>query len=60
MKDCVSPDGHSWRATSFRIAAGSTPVACENEGCYETGFLVDAEPQGEAAQNPGRPGEELF
>ncbi len=59
MKNCVDPRGHDWVSTSFRIAAGSTPVACAREGCNETGYRLDD--QGEvSAQNPGMPGEELF
>lgn len=60
MKNCVSPNGHSWRATSFRIAAGSTPVACANDGCEETGYLLDDTSGKVVPQNPGQPGEELF
>ncbi len=55
MEPCTDPGGHAWRDTSFTISAGSTPVECVF--CGETGYRIESQV---VAQNPGRPGEELF
>ena len=55
MKSCTDPKGHAWKATSFTIRAGSTPVECVI--CGETGFYIQ---ERVVDRDEGQPGEELF